>query len=183
MNKNQELQISKTMCHALRHYPEKYNLKLDTEGYVDIELLILGIKKHLPKYKHITLKDIAFIVENDEKGRYEIKNDCIRATYGHSIKNKIIKTPVKPPDILYHGTTKENASKILKTGLKSMGRQYVHLSKDIETAMVVGKRRTITPVLLVISAKEAFENGCDFYEEPNDIWLSDCIEPQYITIK
>lgn len=33
MNKNQEIEISKTMCYALRHYPDKYNLELDNEKY------------------------------------------------------------------------------------------------------------------------------------------------------
>lgn len=64
-----------------------------------------------------------------------------------------------------------------------MGRQYVHLSNYIESAIIVGKRRASTPIILVINSTRAFENGCNFYKEPSDIWLSDYIEPQYITIK
>lgn len=183
MNKNRETQISKTMCHALRHDPNKYGLKLDPDGYVDIDLLILGIQKYVPKYEYITKNNIIYIVNNDKKGRYQLKNNYIKAVYGHSFKEKIKKLPVKPSCILYHGTTKQNANKILETGLKPMNRQYVHLSNNIETAIMVGKRRTDDPTILIIDSKNAYEGGCKFYQEPDDIWLSDYIDPQYITIK
>lgn len=80
-------------------------------------------------------------------------------------------------------TTQKNANKILKTGLKSIGRPYVYLSNNIESAIIVGKRRISTLVILVVVSTRTFENGYNFYKEPSDIWLSDYIESQYITIK
>jgi len=99
------------------------------------------------------------VVERDEKKRYELNNNKIRAVYGHSIKNKIDKVKCIPPEILYHGTTEKAYKNIAVEGLKPMQRQYVHYSKDIETAFNVARRRTNEPILLEIEAKKASEAG------------------------
>ncbi|WP_429076864.1 RNA 2'-phosphotransferase [Aeromonas veronii] len=55
-----------------------------------------------------------------------------------------------PPIALYHSTSPELARIILKDGLLPMGKQYVHLSIDIDTAIQVGRRKSNKPVLLQI---------------------------------
>ena len=62
----------------------------------------------------------------------------------------ISKEPVIPPDILYHGTTHKALDAIMNDGLKPMGRQYVHLSGDTDTAIRGGRRRDNDPVILVV---------------------------------
>lgn len=103
----------------------------------------------------------------------------IRATYGHS-KVRILKNKVKPPKVLYHGTTSSAWKYIAKTGLKSMGRQFVHLSEDVKTATVVARRRTKNPIILVIDAKRAFEDGLAFYKGNDTTWLSANIDKRYL---
>lgn len=100
MDKKQEQKISKTLSYLLRHNPKQFNVKLDREGFALISSVIKGLKL---QYKEFNKDDLIFIVENDSKGRYEIKGDYIRALYGHSIKKEIEKIPSKPPSILYLG--------------------------------------------------------------------------------
>ena len=86
------------------------------------------------------------MIARSDKVRFEIKDDKIRALYGHSssiLFNKIQKTASKPPDILYHGTSPSAAKNIMSEGLRPMNRQYVHLSTDKNTALQVGKRKNI----------------------------------------
>ncbi len=180
MDKKVETQLSKTMSYVLRHRPEEFNIKLDKKGFTDINLFIEGIKKHSKKWSEITFKDIEQIVKYDKKGRYEIKGNQIRALYGHSVKDKIEKVPINPPRILYHGTTPQNSKSILENGLKAMTRQYVHLSKDLDTAIMVAKRRTKTPVILTVLSEKAYKEGHNFYYESNGIYLSDTIPAKYI---
>ena len=92
----------------------------------------------------------------------------------------ISKEKVVPPDILYHGTTHKALDSILSTGLKPMNRQYVHLSVDTDTAVQVGKRRDNDPVILVIDAKNASNNGILFYKGNDKVILSDFIPSKYI---
>ena len=61
-----------------------------------------------------------------------------------------------------------------------MGRQYVHMSADIETAEQVGRRRDNRPVILTIEAKRAAADGIKFYIGNDKVWLADQIPPQYL---
>lgn len=49
-----------------------------------------------------------------------------------STPSKLLKNMVEPPEYLYHGTTPEMISSILKGGLLPMRRHCVHLSLDID---------------------------------------------------
>ena len=62
-----------------------------------------------------------------------------------------------------------------------MSRQYVHLSKDKETAIKVGSRRG-KPIVLKINAPKMFLDGYKFYLSKNDVWLIDEIPTNYIEL-
>ncbi|MDE5566324.1 MAG: RNA 2'-phosphotransferase, partial [Anaeroplasmataceae bacterium] len=117
-----------------------------------------------------------------EKERFEIVADKIRAFYGHSNTLTIRKEKGIPPQTLYHGTTHQAIDTILKTGLKPMSRQYVHLSVDMDTAYQVGKRRDETPILLEINTTKAMEDGICFYQGNDKVWLCDGVPSQYIKV-
>lgn len=173
------LKLSKTMSYALRHAPWEYELVLDERGWVNIAELLCTLQEE-SKWKTLRKEDIYHVVATCDKKRYEIDNDKIRASYGHSIPQKIIRQPIEPPEILYHGTTHEVVSLILNAGLQPKGRQYVHMSIDQETAFQVGKRRDFKPVLLVIEAKKAWSEGVSFYNGNDKIWLADFVPEKYI---
>ena len=52
-----------------------------------------------------------------------------------------------------------------------MSRLYVHLSKDVETAVKVGKRHG-KPVVLQIRSGEMHRDGQPFYLSENGVWLT-----------
>ncbi len=176
------LRLSKETSYALRHKPEEYRLRLDEEGYVDIDSLLSALDATGHYERKLTKEDLEKMIEASEKKRHEIKGDKIRAYYGHSLHNRIKKEEIIPPAILYHGTTHTALPKILATGLKPMGRQYVHLSVDKETAIMVGKRRDEEPLVLKIDAKKAHEDGLRFYEGNDKVVLADFIDPIYISL-
>jgi putative RNA 2'-phosphotransferase len=104
----------------------------------------------------------------------------IRALYGHSTPQKLLKEPAAPPAILFHGTAPKTVALIRKEGLRPMGRQYVHLSADIPTATQVGRRKAKDPVILPIRAAEAHEAGMRFYRGNDLVWLADAVAPAFI---
>ena len=93
------------------------------------------------------------------------------------------KDVIAPPDVLYHGTAHKALGTILNDGLMIMGRQYVHLSVDTETAVQVGKRRDTAPVILVIDAHKAYTDGIVFYKGNDKVVLADYVPARYISIK
>lgn len=176
------IKLSKKMAYALRHKPEQCGLKLNNEGYTDVNNLIKYLKS-IGKFSNVTVKDIEDTMKKIEKKRFELNGDKIRAYYGHSCKQKIIKESTTPPTTLYHGTSREAARKILKEGITPQSRQFVHLSADIETAQKVGSRKDKKPIILLIDTSKANKDGIKFYLGNETTWLADYIPPQYITIK
>jgi putative RNA 2'-phosphotransferase len=138
MNSIDFIHLSKTVSHALRHEPHSYNLNLDNQGWVLVSNLVNALNS---KGIHVDEDSIIKMVELSEKKRHQILNGKIRAYYGHSLENKILKYPVEPPEFLYHGTVQNSLINILKKGLLPLNRQYVHLSIDRSTAGIVGSRK------------------------------------------
>lgn len=174
------VKLGKTISYALRHHPEEFHLVLDEEGWVEMETLFQSLEE---KWGKLTEQDIYDVMNYSDKKRYEIKDGKIRACYGHSFSRKIKKIPSQPPQYLYHGTARRSVQSIMEKGLQPMNRQYVHLSKDIETALKVGKRHDEKPVVLRVDAKRAYHHDIQFYEEKENVWLSDPIPKEYIQIK
>ncbi|WP_321414140.1 RNA 2'-phosphotransferase [uncultured Desulfobacter sp.] len=122
------------------------------------------------------------LIKTSSKQRHEIDGNRIRALYGHSLLGKLQTKVTPPPELLYHGTSPSIVDQIMKTGLLPMGRQYVHLSVNIEIARQVGDRKDKKSVLLQINAKEAYDSDIKFYMGNDVVWLADHVSPEFIGI-
>lgn len=56
------------------------------------------------EWKELSEQDLHVMIEKSDKKRHEILDSKIRALYGHSFPQKILKDPKAQPEILYHGT-------------------------------------------------------------------------------
>ena len=170
--------ISKFLSFVLRHKPESIDLKLDENGWADIDDFIAKANRHGQKLTRTLINEI---VINNDKQRFVISEDglYIRANQGHSINVDLQLKKVAPPDILYHGTATRFADSILKTGLNPKSRQYVHLSTDITTAIKVGQRHG-KAIVFKITAQLMFNDDYEFYLSENQVWLTKQVPPKYL---
>lgn len=84
-----------------------------------------------------------------------------------------------PPDILYHGTSKTNYKRIIESGeIKSMNRNVVHLSDNIETASQVGKRHGELKII-TIDTKAMSNDGIKFNISNNNVWMVESVPTKY----
>lgn len=172
------IKISKILSLLLRHNPEKAGVTLDKNGWTDVDDLV---GKFSVKFFPIDLEMLIEVVEKDNKKRYSFNSDQtkIRANQGHSIPVDLNLEPQMPPTVLYHGTVERFISSIRENGLRKGNRQYVHLSKDKETATLVGIRRG-KPVILEIQAGTMASRGYKFYLSENKVWLTDFVPAEFI---
>jgi putative RNA 2'-phosphotransferase len=84
---------------------------------------------------------------------------------------------------LFHGTSPQAWVAIQREGLQPMGRQYVHLSADIVTAEQVGRRKSATPVILIVDAKRAHDSGTRFLQGNGVVWLANRVLPDYLSVE
>ena len=169
--------MSKFISLILRHHPEAAYIELDEHGWAEVDKLIEGIRR---TGKRINRELLEEIVRTDNKQRYSFNEDktYIRANQGHSVPVDVGLKEQEPPVFLYHGTAAGFLASIEREGLKPMGRLYVHLSKDVETAVNVGKRHG-KPVVLKIHSGDMYRDGQAFYLSENGVWLTKKVVPEY----
>lgn len=172
--------LSKFVSVILRHRANDFDIHLDAQGFTDFaELKRIIIEKSTDVYSEEDWQKV-LNGELDGKKRFEIKDGRIRALYGHSKVDPVSYPKVEPPEILYHGTTPQAEKSIRREGLRSMKRQYVHLSSDLERANSVGSRRTEQVRLLIVRAREAALAGVEFYAPEPEHFLAKSIPPNFI---
>ncbi len=174
--------LSRTVSHALRHAPWLYELELDDEGWTPVEAVLSALRSERPEWRRLSADDLARMIAVSAKRRHEIREDRIRALYGHSLADRLKKTPATPPEVLFHGTSPEVWPRIQSSGLLPMQRQYVHLSTDVATALEVGRRKSRTPVLLRVLARQAAAEDVRFYEGNETVWLADSVPAEYLVV-
>lgn len=178
MNDKQKKNISKFLSLILRHSPETIDLRLDENGWADVEELISKSARHQTPF---TKEELEEIVEDNDKQRFAFNDDHskIKANQGHSVNIQLDLAPQPPPELLYHGTVQKFLQNIQQEGLQKMSRQHVHLSEDKATAEKVGSRRGI-PVILNIRSGQMHQDGIAFYLSENGVWLTDHVPVKYI---
>lgn len=179
MNSKQLNKGSKFLSYVLRHEPKSIGIKLDTEGWAKIALLIEGAAK---EGQVLDYELIQAIVSSSDKKRFSISNDgqYIRAVQGHSTESvNVSHIEVPPPIVLYHGTATRYLDSILRQGLIAGSRHHVHLSEEIATALSVGQRHG-KPVILKINALEMHQQGFKFFRAENNTWLTNHVPRNFI---
>jgi putative RNA 2'-phosphotransferase len=169
--------LSKTMAYALRHKPEEFSLSMDKAGWVSVEELAKALTSVLKE--KVTAELIEAVALQDQKQRYTLQGEKIRAAQGHSFPVELGHPVLVPPAVLFHGTATRFLPSIMAEGLKPGSRQFVHLSSQHETAVNVGSRHGKV-VVLEVNAAEAHASGVEFRLSENNVWLVSHMPPAFL---
>ncbi len=165
------------MSLVLRHKPEEIGLVLDAEGWASVPDLLARMAAHGHALSRAELEQL--VAENDKK-RFTLDGDRVRAAQGHSIDVALGLEPVAPPDQLFHGTATRFVEAILEAGLTRQSRQHVHLSPNVETATKVGQRHG-KPHIFAVDAAQMAADGFLFYRSENGVWLTERVPVEYLS--
>jgi putative RNA 2'-phosphotransferase len=173
MTPDQLVRKSKHLSSILRHHPEKAGITLTEAGWASVSSLLLSM--------NLAKEELDQVVAENNKNRFEYSVDgmFIRARQGHSVDVDLGYPEAFPPDILYHGTSRQTVPVILRDGIKKMLRHHVHMSPDVKTAEAVARRRP-KPVILTVNSKVMSDSGIKFFLTGNGVWLTDYVDPKYI---
>lgn len=171
--------ISRFLSYLLRHRPREYPLVFDRQGFAPWTDVVDLVQE---RFHDATADQVRAVVSDTEKGRFELRDNRVRATYGHSFPVELGLEPAEPPPELYFGTARDLAQSILREGLKPRDRQYVHLSASLEDAQAVGRRRDPAPVVIVVKVPEARAANIAFYRSGR-LYLVENIPPNFLSVK
>jgi putative RNA 2'-phosphotransferase len=171
--------LSRFLSFLLRHRPADYPLAFDRQGFVSWRELSERVRARFPD---ATDEEIRAVITGSDKQRFEMRDDKVRATYGHSFPVDLEVETVEPPARLYHGMARELAETILREGLKPRGRAYVHLSASMEEAVAVGQRRDPSPAVVIVDAAAAHASGIRFHSS-GPLFLAAEIPPRFLSVE
>lgn len=167
--------ISKRMSWVLRHGAREAGLDMDAAGWVHTEVL-----RRWLAVGQLVLDEV---VAGNDKHRFEVRGDRIRASQGHSLAG----TPVTVEGLeaswlrvtdrvepLWHGTRRDAVAAIRATGLLPMDRTHVHLAGARDDK--VGKRAGVQVLVQVCPVRLA-EAGQALFRSPNGVWLARGVPP------
>jgi len=182
MNSDELDRLGRIMAGVLRHFPERFNLDMDDKGFVDISQMIDAVKRRRNQFHWLKPHHIIAIVDTDPKGRYQIKEDLLRATYGHSIDVELDFSVDDIPDNLFYPTTQEELDMLMETGLLPSDRKSVHLSQTMNDALVAGQHRVKDPIILEIDAKGCMDDGIMIQHAGTTVYITKEVPPKFIKV-
>jgi putative RNA 2'-phosphotransferase len=180
MNDRELDHLGRILTGILRHFPDRYQLQVDPQGWVSLPGIARAISQKHPAYHWLRVQHLVAIAETDAKGRYEVRDDRVRATYGHTVEVDLDLPTENIPDHLYFPVTAEETTIVLEVGLKPSDRRKVHLSKTAEDARAAGRVRTPEPTLLEVDTVRARADGLVIMRAGKTVFLVDQVPPQYL---
>ncbi len=168
--------VSKRLSYVLRHDPASIGISLDAAGWVQVDRLLEGLRRH---GLALTRAELEQVVERNDKRRFALDGDRIRANQGHSVPVDLGLAPMTPPAALFHGTARAHLPSIVEHGLRPGRRHDVHLSVDEATARRVGARHG-APAVLLVDAAAMHRAGHEFRRSANGVWLTAAVPAGYL---
>jgi putative RNA 2'-phosphotransferase len=168
--------LGRIVSGALRHFTKDMGLEMDLQGWVDLGALSEAVRERYP-WANDRVLDALF--KSDVKQRYQVEGDRVRARYGHSVSVEL-DYPDNTQSVLYYGTSEEESDRILELGIKPQRQTYVHLSKTLESAVVVACVRTDSPVILLIDAAGMQSKGIQILDA-SPLCLTHEVLPEFIS--
>lgn len=169
------LQLSKACSRLLRHHLNEFSsLNSEGSGFVQISELKEKINRTSNFPFEINTEMIIFIVENSDKKRFEISDDRIRCSQGHSsgtlIDEAIYTEITEPITGCFHVTDKNSLKLIEKSGLNRMKRHKIHFAQE---SHLLRKGKS---VYIEVDMARAMEAGIKFHRSTNNVILSEGID-------
>ena len=175
--------LARRLALVLRHAPEKFDLEMDINGWIDVKDIIRQFKQSGGKRFHwLRPHHFRAIVETDPKGRYEVRGNTIRATYGHTVEIELDLPTDNIPDALYFPCDPEQTENLLEVGSSPGRRAHVHLSASIRSAAEAGHVHFPLPTILEVDTAQMNAAGETIWHAGITVYLTENVPAQYISV-
>ncbi|HJM66941.1 MAG TPA: RNA 2'-phosphotransferase [Candidatus Thalassarchaeaceae archaeon] len=177
--------IGRRLARTCRHDPERLGLEMDLNGWVDIRELVDALRdKESRRFgRWLRPHHVKAVVECDKKGRYEVRGNTVRATYGHTVEIELDLPTEDIPSALFFPCSDEDLAVIMDIGILPGNRSHVHLSQTVAKAAEAGRlggQKLRRPVILEIDTAQMTANGDTVWKAGTTVYLAEKVEPQYL---
>ncbi len=159
--------------------PHEYGLFWDDDGTMPWKEFYWALQED-PRLRFVresTVKELALL---GHALPFVLDGSRLRLVAGSS--SLPLFSPVEPSDRLFTGIRPQQLSAVRLDGLRAQHRSYVPLWAHKETAERMARRRTSSPLVLEIRAREAHAAGERFYQAGADFFLTRAVPASYVII-
>jgi len=164
-------QFGRVMAGVLRHFPDRFDLEMDKQGWLEASEFIDAVKSQRRHFHYLETKHLQAVVETDPKGRYQLKNGRLRATYAHTLDLELDLPTDKNPEHLYFACSKDDSTEYLEHGLYPGDRNMVHLSSTRLNALEAGRHIIGKPIVLLVDVRAAEGADCAIMKAGTTVYL------------
>lgn len=182
MSEEEMNSVGRIMAGILRHFPEKFDLDMDLNGWVDIRDASEEIRRRKRNLHWLRVHHMIAIADTDPKGRYQVEDNHIRASYGHSVDVELDHPMDNVPPSLFYPATQEEVDILLENGITPTDRRYVHLSKTYQDAYNAGVYRTEDPLILEVDAAAALMTDVYIGQAGPTVFVTRGVPPDFVEI-
>ena len=173
-------QFGRIMAGVLRHFPDKFNLEMDKQGWVEATEFIEAVKIQRRHFHFLETKHLQAVVETDPKGRYQLNNGRLRATYAHTLDLDLDLPTDQNPEHLYFACSKEDSDEYLEHGLYPGDRNMVHLSSTRLNALEAGRHIIGKPIVLLVDVRAVEGAGHEIMKAGTTVYLTKDIPGEFL---
>ncbi len=182
MSEDELNSVGRILAGVLRHFPEKFDLEMDLNGWVDVRDVTEEIRHRKRNLHWLRVHHVKAIADTDPKGRYQVQGNSVRATYGHSVDVELDHPTDDVPPSLFYPSTQEELDMLLDNGITPSDRRYVHLSLTYEDAYNAGVHRTEDPQILEIDAAASLMADVYIGQAGPTVFVTRGIPPDFVEI-
>lgn len=182
MNDQELDRLGRIMAGILRHFPDRFDLVMDSYGWVDIRDMVREVRNQKNKMHWLRPHHVKAVADTDAKGRYQVDGGMVRATYGHSIDVVLDDLPMCQTDTLYFPVSEEELDLVLEAGLHPTDRKKLHLSGSYESAWGAGHVRIEEPIVLKIDAAAAVAAGREIRRAGKQVYIAEDIDSEFLSV-
>lgn len=174
MDARQRKRLSHEMSSILRHRAGDLGLDMDAAGWVRVDELLPHLK--------VPRAAVDEVVASNNKARFEIRGELIRASQGHSLEGMPVTqealeaswTEYTADGPIFHGTRIDAIEGIGRDGIMRGDRTHVHLATSPNSR--VGKRNNVA-VLLTVASERLRQAGYRVFSSQNGVLLTRHVPP------
>ena len=174
--------MARKLALVLRHAPEKFDLEMDINGWIDVRDIVRKFKDGRRRQHWLRPHHLVAISETDPKGRYEIRGNMMRATYGHTVEIELDLPSTDIPDSLYYPSDPGEAENLVEIGISPGDRAHVHLSASIRHAAEAGRFHHKDPAIIEVDTARMVASGETIWHAGVTVYLAEGVSGDYLSI-
>ena len=173
-------QFGRIMAGVLRHFPDKFDLEMDKQGWVEATEFVEAVKLQRRHFHFLETKHLQAVVETDPKGRYQLNSGRLRATYAHTLDLDLDLPTDQNPEHLYFACSQEDSDEYLEHGLYPGDRNMVHLSSTRLNALEAGRHIIGKPIVLLADVRAVEGAGHEIMKACKTVYLTKDIPGEFL---